>query len=208
MPYMRSKARRFADMLSSSGVLKAENVPTNLVTTDQLKSALPIGSILAYVGLLADVPNGWAVCDGTNGTPDLTDSFVMGGTQAQNGQTGGTNTIAPQGSVSSSLSGDISVNNHTLSSSQVPSHGHEYWGGSKNFNANTRVNVWYNLQYIDNTYGHTSSHSLRHTTPTSGGSGAHNHGASHNLSVNSSLNLSSQDNKPKYYKTAYIMRVS
>ena len=51
--------------------------------------SLPIGSMIAYAGLLGDIPTGWHICDGTNGTPDLTDSFVMGGTQGQNGQTGG-----------------------------------------------------------------------------------------------------------------------
>lgn len=29
-------------------------------------------------GLLVDIPNGWALCDGTNGTPDLREKFVRG----------------------------------------------------------------------------------------------------------------------------------
>lgn len=31
----------------------------------------PIGTILPYVGELKDIPNGWKLCDGNNGTPNL-----------------------------------------------------------------------------------------------------------------------------------------
>ena len=31
-----------------------------------------------WSGLIADIPTGWAFCDGTNGTPDLTDRFIKG----------------------------------------------------------------------------------------------------------------------------------
>lgn len=37
-----------------------------------------MGTILPYVGSLADIPDGWHLCDGTNGTPNLKDKFIMG----------------------------------------------------------------------------------------------------------------------------------
>lgn len=37
------------------------------------------GMIVPYYGVLADIPIGWALCDGTNGTPDLRGKFVLGG---------------------------------------------------------------------------------------------------------------------------------
>ena len=37
---------------------------------------LPKGSIVMWSG--SDIPNGWALCDGTNGTPDLRGRFVLG----------------------------------------------------------------------------------------------------------------------------------
>lgn len=40
--------------------------------------SVPRGVITMWGGLLADVPAGWLVCDGTNGTPDLRDKFVVG----------------------------------------------------------------------------------------------------------------------------------
>lgn len=36
------------------------------------------GCIVAYHGAIVDIPTGWALCDGNNGTPDLRDSFVVG----------------------------------------------------------------------------------------------------------------------------------
>jgi hypothetical protein len=39
---------------------------------------IPAGLIVLWFGLLANIPNGWALCDGENGTPDLRDRFVKG----------------------------------------------------------------------------------------------------------------------------------
>ena len=39
---------------------------------------VPVGGIIMYDGLVASIPAGWALCDGTNGTPDLRDKFVIG----------------------------------------------------------------------------------------------------------------------------------
>ncbi|AQT67944.1 hypothetical protein STSP2_01096 [Anaerohalosphaera lusitana] len=36
------------------------------------------GMIIMWSGLLSDVPRGWSVCDGSNGTPDLRNRFVRG----------------------------------------------------------------------------------------------------------------------------------
>lgn len=39
---------------------------------------IPIGGIIMWSGSIASIPNGWRLCDGTNGTPDLRDKFVVG----------------------------------------------------------------------------------------------------------------------------------
>lgn len=41
-------------------------------------SLLPIGSIVAYHGQSGTLPKGWRLCDGTDGTPDLRQKFIMG----------------------------------------------------------------------------------------------------------------------------------
>lgn len=41
-------------------------------------ASIPEGTIWPYTGDLAKIPRGWVLCDGTNGTPDLTDRFLEG----------------------------------------------------------------------------------------------------------------------------------
>lgn len=51
---------------------------------------LPAGIITIWFGAIVDIPDGWALCDGTAGTPDLTDRFIEGAGGALNpGDTGG-----------------------------------------------------------------------------------------------------------------------
>lgn len=67
---------------------------------------VPVGGIILWSGLLTDIPDGWALCNGLNGTPDLRDRFVVGaGTSYNPGGTGGANTVA-------------------LSINEIPSHAH------------------------------------------------------------------------------------
>ena len=50
--------------------------------------------IVMWSGTLAEIPDGWQLCDGTNGTPDLRDRFVLG-TQTGEvpGETGGAHEV-------------------------------------------------------------------------------------------------------------------
>jgi hypothetical protein len=40
--------------------------------------SIPTGVIVMWSGLIANIPSGWKLCDGNNGTPDLRDKFVIG----------------------------------------------------------------------------------------------------------------------------------
>jgi hypothetical protein len=57
-----------------------------LLTTENLEANLPPGSSMVVSGMIVlwsgastDIPSGWVLCDGTNGTPDLRDRFIVGG---------------------------------------------------------------------------------------------------------------------------------
>jgi hypothetical protein len=53
-------------------------------------SSIPSGCIIIWSGAIGAVPSGYLLCDGTNGTPDLRNSFVLGaGNSYTVGQTGG-----------------------------------------------------------------------------------------------------------------------
>lgn len=49
----------------------------------------PVGLISMWSGPVSSIPAGWALCDGTNGTPNLIDKFIMA--SATPGATGGAN---------------------------------------------------------------------------------------------------------------------
>jgi hypothetical protein len=76
--------------------------------------AIPAGGIIIWSGSTGSVPSGWLLCDGTNGTPDLRDRFIIGAgnTYAVNA-TGGT--------------ADAVVVSHTHTATvSDPGHAHSY----------------------------------------------------------------------------------
>lgn len=53
----------------------------------------PSGIIVLWSGAITDIPTGWNLCDGTNGTPNLTDRFVI----HADSDSGGTNDVGDTG---------------------------------------------------------------------------------------------------------------
>lgn len=70
----------FKDLLK-----KVINVPGAIAELDSIGVFAPDGLICMWSG--STVPTGWLLCDGTNGTPDLADKFVLGGVVADIGTT-------------------------------------------------------------------------------------------------------------------------
>ena len=53
---------------------------------------VPAGIITIWSGAIIDIPAGWILCNGNNGSPDLRDRFVVGaGSSYAVGATGGAN---------------------------------------------------------------------------------------------------------------------
>lgn len=72
----------------------------------QVGGGFPVGAIVIWSGASTAIPEGWALCNGANGTPDLRDRFIVGaGGSYSVGNTGGENTV-------------------TLTVNQMPSHNH------------------------------------------------------------------------------------
>ena len=62
-------------------------------------SAVPSGGIIAWSGSIGSIPTGYVICNGSNGTPDLRDRFIVGaGNTYSVGNTGGfTSAVAGSG---------------------------------------------------------------------------------------------------------------
>ena len=65
---------------------------TKVATTAFVQGAgLPSGCIVIWSGSSASIPSGWYLCNGSNGTPDLRNRFIVGaGSTYAVGATGGT----------------------------------------------------------------------------------------------------------------------
>ena len=72
---------------------------------------VPVGAILLWSGAVNAIPEGWALCNGQNGTPNLTDRFIVGA-----GNQYAVNAVGGLASV-------------TLTQNQLPSHQHTYKDG-------------------------------------------------------------------------------
>jgi microcystin-dependent protein len=81
---------------------------TEQVNATVYVSNLPPGAIILWNGSLNGIPQGWAICNGSNGTPDLRGRFVVGaGPDYDYGAVGGQRSIA-------------------LTTGNLPSHSHGY----------------------------------------------------------------------------------
>tara|TARA_B110000908_G_scaffold40194_1_gene48833 strand:+ start:755 stop:1276 length:522 start_codon:yes stop_codon:yes gene_type:complete len=149
--------------------------------------AFPSGVITMWSGSNASIPSGWNLCNGSNGTPDLRNRFIVGsGSSYATGNTGGANSVTSAGSVNTS---GLSTGTTTLSIAQMPSHNHGYTGSSGN-------------GWPDGSGDSGGSYVRSSKILSKGGSAPH----SHSMSGSASFSGSSTENRPLYYALAYIMK--
>jgi microcystin-dependent protein len=158
------------NLLTSNGTTWASVAPpTSFVT----------GMILLWSGSIASVPSGWALCDGTNGTPNLRDRFVVGAgsTYAVNATGGSANAI-------------VVSHTHTATSSvSDPGHNHQTTEGV----------VLQNGGDFFTTGLQSTGRGISTNTKTTG--------ISVSTSVASAGSSGTNANLPPYYALAYIMKL-
>lgn len=92
------------DSLSSVGYVKQQldklkqEIIAMIPTNDEIVrlAALPRGSIIIWTS--KDIPNGWAICDGANGTPDMRDKFIIGASNNRDINVIGSHGVSLEGS--------------------------------------------------------------------------------------------------------------
>ena len=83
------------------------------------------GEIKMWSGTVSNIPEGWHICDGTEGTPDLTDRFIIAGTST------GPTDVRPLNELKNGIlikTSNLPTNTFTTNSSG--NHSHSYIGGS------------------------------------------------------------------------------
>lgn len=149
-------------------------------------STVPSGGIIMWNGSVP--PAGWALCDGSNGTPDLRGRFVLGSGQS--------------GNLSSRLLGDTGGEEEvTLSIAEMPAHAHNVndpghshsWSASRQLagtddNNNTTELSRGDRATVDTMVKTTTNETTGITVLSTGGGAAH-------------------ENMPPFYTLAYIMKL-
>lgn len=111
---------------TSSNVKTLVVTPTGEVQqVDSAPATIPVGGIIMWSGLISAIPSKWALCDGTNGTPDLRNRFIVGSHSDSSGQSRTTITGSPTKS-GGSLTHTHTAQGTALTTAQLPSHQHEY----------------------------------------------------------------------------------
>lgn len=202
------------------------------VGIDGTPGFIPVGGIILWSGSIVSIPAGWALCDGTLGTPNLRDRFVVGaGTTYAVGANGGAATVTL-------TLAQIPSHTHgvgTLATDTEPAHSHGHTfavaGASLSGYFDIATTNTSGTDFIRNATGIVSEGSSGSTTNklsnsnpsddmirltidashghslTGGISSAGSHTHSISGSTGSIGSGSSHENRPPYYALAYIMKI-
>ena len=116
------------DVVFNNNVTVAGGINVRNTGTLSGYGTIPIGGIIMWSGRRGSIPDGWALCNGSNGTPDLRGKFIMGVSNlSESDSTGGRENV-------------------TLSVGNLPAHNHMYAGDDhvdyihdSNYNAGNNV---------------------------------------------------------------------
>lgn len=174
--------------LNSPNFTGTPTVPTATIGTNTTQVAscafaiangFPSGGIVIWSGSSVAIPTGWLLCDGTNGTPDLRNKFIVGaGSTYAVGATGG--------------SADAVVVSHTHT---INDSGHTHtWSTTSGSNFNLGQSNTLSSSAFPAGSNQTNWNGTNSTSKTG-------------ITVNSSGVSGTNANLPPYYALCYIMKV-
>jgi hypothetical protein len=211
----------YGGAISVSSISGLTNPPvtdngTRAATTAFVRSIVPSGIIVMWTGSPTNVPPGWAMCNGSNGTPDLRDQFIIGAGKSYSAGTQG-------GSASSTLSG-LPAHTHSVAVSGTtdgggahthivsindPGHNHGYIDpklptlGSTSYQNGGQGSTW----RAENIASSITDNAATGITATTATSPTHTHTISLAGTTGSTGSGSPTVNTiPPYYALCYIMK--
>jgi hypothetical protein len=144
--------------------------------------SLPAGLIVMWHGLLANIPSGWLLCDGTSGTPDLRSRFTKGAAAGIDpGATGGaaTHSHADHAALAHAGTAVTDHPSHTHDYTQIVNHTHGVTDPGHNHTQNSHNHTQDTHNHTQNSHNHTQdahSHVITSQTATTGGATSYEHG--------------------------------
>lgn len=157
------------------------------------KRLMPVGCIvLDYYGSVEDIPTGYQLCDGTNGTPDLRGLFIVG--------------YDPRDTDYNAIGNNGGVKEVILSENQIPKHKHS--GTTTTDGAHSHTGLTFEGSNRDNgdpgnlitTAPSESNGNRTQSNATTGSGGSH----SHKFETSEIGNNQPHENRPPFYTLAKI----
>lgn len=191
---------------------------TDVVETITVPSSIPSGVITMWSGSIASIPSGWFLCNGSNGTPDLRDRFLVGaGSTYAVAATGGSanatlvshsHTVSASGTTAGGGAHGHGVSdpghNHSVND---PGHSHTNTTGNQILSNGTAVFLsGYNNDGTTNGAATGISLNGSVTGVSVNAVGDHTHSVSVSGSTSTDGSSATNANLPPYYALAYIMK--
>jgi microcystin-dependent protein len=148
---------------------------------------VPAGAIMMWSGTVP--PAGWALCNGSGGTPDLRERFIVGA--------GGENTTQPVAGTGYNVGDNAGQNLVTLTANEMPSHTHV-------INSDGAHTHSYQAPLVSGSHPGGSNGFDRPNgldPGVTGSSGFHSH------TMNSAGGNQAHENRPPYYALAFIIKL-
>jgi len=187
-------------------------INTNIATIGYIDLCMPIGSIIMWNK--STIPANWRICDGNNGTPNLTNRFIMGTQQTTvfPTRTGGVSTATldtntmPSHTHSLSFSQTLTTTSNNYVNIQITDagHSHQYTATQLQSTGEWAPSNYANDKLAQSSGGDTSTNSY---TLYSNESSGHSHTYQFQTTTSSFGTAASFQLLPAYYVLLYIQRV-
>lgn len=163
---------------------------TQIATTAfVLANSVPSGFIGMWSGTIATIPTGWYLCNGSNGTPDLRDKFIVGASSDETSiaKTNITGALTQTGGSKDAI---VVSHSHTATSSvSDPGHSHS-------------ISPSYMISNNEGAGGRTDGSQAGARSSTSSAST----GISVSTSISTTGSSGTNANLPPYFALAFIMK--
>jgi len=190
---INSKANTNSPTLTGTPLAPTASAGTNTTqiatTAFVLANGVPSGAIMMWSGTIATIPSGWYLCDGTNGTPNLTNKFIIGA-DADDGGAAKTSITGSATQTGGSKDAIVVSHSHTASTASAGAHVHNY---------ETRA---FNFAGVDTSRSYSGSGTSIYSSAQTLSAGSH----SHTVTVDSAGSSGTNANLSPYFALAYIMK--
>lgn len=172
-------------------------------------SGFPSGGIIMWSGTIATIPSGWYLCNGSNGTPDLRNRFIIA---ANADDSGAAKTTVTGSATQSGGSKDAIVVSHTHTGTTNANGNHFHYAASNEAvlgTSGTRVSssTYISYDHDDGAGSWQQLYDLRGVTSVADVGKTNTTGShTHTFTTGSTGSSGTNANLPPFYALAFIMK--